>query len=190
MVRHGICPRATAQLPLLKIGAGGAAECCLQAAEPVWVDTHWVGRRQWLCVAGSDDACPGCWVCSPRRCGYVVVLAAVAQRIQPMLLEVTQQSWSGLDGLSRMEFGGIDAGLVVRCSRKSLRSSMRIEPLSDGRRVSEEFGGWHRCVSAMAVLFGLPLPTPDDDAETWSDHVCPIARAKLAAAITQASKQG
>lgn len=178
--------RASFQLPLLKIGAGARVFVTLQSIEPVWLMTHWIGKRQFICAGSHSAICAACSHQLPRCTGFLVVLCLVGSRRSPFLLEVTPQSWAGLRLLADMEWGGVCVGGEVELRRSRARGALRIQPSSQGGLVVPELGAFLRCASAVAVLFGLPLPR-SQSREDWAADSLDIISAKIDHAVAEAS---
>lgn len=179
MLADGSLARGAFQLPLLKIGAGARVEATLQREDPLWVSTHWAFRQQWLCVRGGEEECPGCVGQMPRVTGFVTVLVVVGGKRLPFLLEVTAHVWAQLRGLAEMEWGGVVAGGHVSIRRSRQSAPLRIEPMETGGFVSPELASFRRLASAVAIVFGMPLPMAQEEPRSWADRCRPVALAKL-----------
>lgn len=180
VLMNGDC-RAAWSLPLVKLPGGAVFEAALQGASWLFFGSHWL-KRVLLC---SGDGCPGCVVGVPRVMGYRVCLVRGAERWRPALLEVSSGAVSGLAGFLEMEGVADVPGLVVELRRRGKRSPLRVEPISTGGAVSSHLGEVRALVNAIAVLYGLPLMSPEEEVKQWSERVRPMAAAHLVTAVRQ-----
>lgn len=173
---------AAMALPVLRTQPGSVHQVTLQSEKVLYLGTHWF-NAQLLC-AGED--CPACdW--SPSKCrGFAIGLAEAVQRQTPVLIEASAGSWSRVEGLRQMEGLAFKPGLRIEIGRRKRNSPLRLEPYAEGGPVEEQYRAAWRMVAALAVIFRLPIPRPDEDPQQWALRVKPAAVAKLAAAMKPA----
>jgi hypothetical protein len=180
--------RSAAQMPLLKIGSGVVTRCRLESEEFLWLGTHWILGRQWVCAKTADESCLGCSVQLPRIVGMAVVSVDVASHRRPFLFEVGAGAFSRLRGLCLMEGWEVSAGLHFTARRRSGRSPLTLTPeCFEEDLASTVFSSQLRLISAIAVLYRLPLPLPNERAQDWAVRVRPAAASMLGGAVARAS---
>lgn len=183
-----VLARSRAQLRIVRIAPRHSYRLVLLCDCVMWVGTHWVDGRQWLCAGTDVDACVGCRCQVSRLVGFGLVGMVTPDRIVPSLLEVSPSAWSRLEGLCRMDGLDVTCGLVVDARRPRSRAALRLEPVEhrEGlRRYTER-----QLVDAMAVLYGLPLSRDGEDGTAWLCRVRPCTGSYLVEAMERDRARG
>lgn len=172
-------PSSAMALPVFRLEAGRTALLTLQGDSVLYMGVHYFGRS----VPCLGVECPGCDR-APSRCrGFLLALLRVGERERPVVVEASAPQWSRLEGLRQMEGLAFEPGLVVEASRKKRNSPLRLEPVSGGGRIEEQFRSRWRLLSALSVLFSLPSPRAGMTCEEWATASRPAAVAQVLAAI-------
>lgn len=169
-------------LPVLRVPPGARARISIQSPNVLYVGTHWF-NRELLCV-GPD--CPGCGRTGSRCRGFALGLLETGTAWRPVMLEGSSPMWSRLEGFRTMEGVAFEPGLVVEASKKAKTSPLRLEPVEAGGLIDLQFTSPRRLLSAMAVLFRLPVPGPDSSVSDWAADARPAAMAALEVAMAGA----
>lgn len=170
-------------LPLLRVQAGTTCDLVSLSTRLAWFDTHYLGRQ----VICPGQACPYCLGEGGRAHGYLVGQVPHGQFRQPVLLEVSSQSWTRFEDLLQLEGGRFAAGLVLGISRKRKNSPLVLEPIGSMALDEAVSLPENRVLEAVAVLFQLPVPGPDEDWASWGSRVESQAALKVAAAMAACS---
>jgi len=174
--------RAAMGLPVFKLQAGHTARLSIQSVGPLFMATHWVGRQ--IPCAGPE--CPGCDLSPSRARGFAIALVEQGQAWRPVLVEASSAEWSRLEGFRVMEGVSFAPGMLVEASRRRSNSPLRMEPISNGGQVDEQFTSPWRLTSALAVLFQLTPPKPGATVGQFCAAARPVVLHQLRQAIDRA----
>lgn len=160
---------------LLKIVPGMLAKCTVQSSLPEIVVSHWFGR-QFICP-GLD--CPACATYASRLSVWNLVTVEIAGKVQPRLLELSQQSWARVRFMLQMEETDVVAGSVLLLRRSSMRQPVIAEPAAESSVRREELAGMGVLLDALAVLFKLPPRRGEEVPKLWLDRIRPFVTSEL-----------
>lgn len=175
--------RSAMGLPVFRLQAGHSSTLSIQSAGPLFMGTHWVGRQ--IPCAGPD--CPACVLNPPRARGFAIALLQSGLAWRPVLVEASSAEWSRLEGFRAMEGVSFAPGMLVTASRRRSNSPLRMEPISNGGTVDEQFTSPWRLTSALAVLFQLTPPKPGQTVSDFCVAARPVVLRQLSDAISRAT---
>lgn len=176
-------PSAAMGLPVFRLHAGHTARLSVQSVGPLFLGTHWLGRQ----IPCAGPSCPGC-VHSPARArGFAIALIEEPNRWRPVMIEASAQEWSRLEGYRSREGVSFAPGMLVEASRKKSNSPLRMEPISNGGPIDEQFTTPWRLCSALAVLFQLPTPAGGTSVAAFCVTARPVVEHQLRHAIARAT---
>lgn len=170
-------------LPVFKLQAGHSARLSIQSVGPLFMGTHWLGRQ----IPCAGPACPACASSPSRSRGFALALLETRQSWRPTVVEASAGEWSRLEGLRVMEGVSFCPGLLVEASRRRTNSPLRMEPVSNGGQVDEQFTSPWRLCASLAVLFGLPLPKPGSSVGDFCAAARPAVERSLQRALAHLS---
>lgn len=166
-------------LPVLRLAGESRVRLSLQSRAVLYVGTHWADR-QLLCVG---EGCPGCEISSSRCRGFAIALLSHGTGHRPVLVEASSSTWSRVEGLRTMEGWTFGPGLELEATKGRRNAPLRLEPIGTGGPVDSQFSCSRRLISALAVLFRVPLPRANDSLSSWADLARPGALRLLESAL-------
>jgi len=173
-------------LGVLKIKCGMTCEGFVALREVLGFNVHWLLGRSYMCP-GED--CAACFAGVPSRWnGFLVVRARVGHATEMRLLELSSAAYERFAGLVRMEGWPDLAGVHFTAVRSRAKASLYVEPLDrDEDRAAKALSPL-RCWEAVACLYGLPVPRPDESLEEWEVRARSAAGRLVAFASEKASR--
>lgn len=169
-------------LGLLKVPGGSRVRCILQGERWLYFGSHWLGRV--LLCAG--DGCPACRCGASRVMGYRLAVWCDGERRVLYVLEASSGAIAGLDQSAKFHGLDVEPGLEVEIGRKGKRSPLRFEAMRLTATMLQPGDAEVTLVNALAVLYGLPVLMPGEDAAAWAQRVQPVASSHCAAAVRAA----
>lgn len=172
-------PRKSGAMKVAKVGVGSRTELVWLSEQVLWVRQHWM-RRAHLCT--TDDDCPGCRWNSPRGIGFVAVRTSYGQ---VCLIEVSPLAFDRFSGVLGMDNGfrlQELPGQRFTASRRGSRTPVVLEPLGERLQVTPT-KIWD-VLACVAILYGLPGPSPGESVETFRERVKPAMESQLSAAVS------
>lgn len=168
-------------LPVFKLPPGASGSLVIQSGTIIYLDVHWLGRA----VVCTGEGCLGCESVTARTKGYFVAICETPQKKWPVLVEATPQSIVRLE--EQLLFNGVKhpRGQRVICTRRAKNRPLVFEPMDEVGFVDNVLTSGHRLVSAVALLFGLPLPHREESFEDYSDRIVPHCELLLASGIAR-----
>lgn len=157
----------TFALPLLRLRTNVSVELTIQSTEPVWIATHYLKRQ--LPCAGPD--CPLCVEMAPRTKGFFIATLADGSHQRAMLVEVSPNAMSGLQGLQLMSESNFAPGQKIVAFKRRANSPLRLEPKEEEGTIVEDLRSEFRLLCAVGVIFGIPLPSPGETVTEWDARI-------------------
>lgn len=183
----GECPSNRVRLPVFKVKGGHDVLLTLRSRDVLGFGAHWLGARSFMCP-GLD--CPACeQFVGARWKGLLAVElhSGSGRETRFGLIEVTESAYGRLRFL-RESYGRTEyCGMRVVASRRSAKSPLVFAEGEVGSTFDESAKAVEAIyvASAVATLYGLPSPGPDESLKDWQEHASGSACIALQAALSK-----
>jgi len=184
VVFNGESVASAFSLPLIRVPAGSACEGVLLSDRPLFLAVHFLGKS--VVCPGSE--CPLCSGSGARLRGYLMVEVVSSPRPFVGLLEFSSCTWERSFSLAGLSGERVRLGSVVAVSRRRKNSPLVIEWLAQKSVSMSAAKAEHRTLCALAVLYSLPVPGPEEEVEHWSERCRSCAEGLVRGAMARGGR--
>lgn len=154
-----------ARWPLVRIAAHGETCVTVCGCRFLPMTVHWIGRS----VVCGGDGCDLCAVLPGRGLFYLPVVCGG----RPSILELGALSSSLLEQHCKLLHNGIQAGHVIRLTRRSAKSPVMGEVVETREGVRSV--DLMTFVARVVALYHLPGPNPNEGFEEYEQRIRTLA---------------
>ena len=162
-------------LPVLRVHPGMQARLVFQSLEAVVFDLHWLGQN----LVCPGEGCPACESYVARPKAFLIATVLVGEEWRPTLVECTPQALYRLEEQMVFDEMFVQPGTQALASRSAKRQPIKFQFEGWSGETDRTLSSSHRLLSALAVLFGLPLPRRDHSVAEYKEFVREFSCARL-----------